>query len=254
MSREPAPTRLASRRCLITCDLHLDGSARRESGLRRLLDECAVRRADLILLGDVFHFWFGRKQLRSPVHRRELDLLRRATARGCSITVVPGNRDFLLDGEFTQRSGVVVAAETASLVLGGVRIHLSHGDLFSTLDTRYQRMRRVLRSGMVVFLAHHLPAWLVGRFAAGLRRHSARVVRAKPPAVLEPDFELVERVIAAGHDAVVCGHFHRPRDVTLPPERGGGRLVVLEPYEERGHVLWADGDSWSSLWLEPKES
>ncbi len=246
-------TLFRSERCLIASDLHLDGSTRREIGLRRLLAEADARGADLYLLGDLFHYWFGRKQLGAPIYRREIELLRRATAGGRAITVIPGNRDFLLDASFARSSGVQVAPESATLALGELRIHLSHGDLFSTRDVRYQRLRRVLRNRMVVFLAHHLPARLVHGWAERLRRHSERVVAGKPAAVLEPDLAMVRRTLDAGHGLVVCGHFHRARDLSFPASDGGGRFVILEPYEEQGFVLFADGATCRPLRLESKE-
>jgi UDP-2,3-diacylglucosamine hydrolase len=240
----------SSLRCMIAADLHLDGTARREIGLRRLLDAAQDRDADLFLLGDVFHYWFGRKHLSTAMYDRELDLLLEATRAGARIWLVPGNRDFLVEQDFERRTGVRVAGDTLDLEIDGERIHLSHGDLFSTSDVAYQRMRRLLRHRMVVFLAHRLPTPVVRAVATRLREHSAHVVAEKPAEVLQPDLAAVTEVLTRGYQTVVCGHFHECRDERLSTANGGGRFIILEPYEEHGFVMTRDDRGWGSTRLE----
>ena len=251
---EQVPDSLRSERCVLASDLHLDGTARRETGLRRLLAASQARGADLLLLGDVFHYWFGRRHLGTGMYRRELALLRAATRSGQRVVLVPGNRDFLLDDSFAAATGVVVTGDALVVEMAGERVLCSHGDLLSTRDVRYQRMRRLLRLRMVTFLAHRLPARVVSWLAGRLRRYSECTVREKPAAVLEPDEGLVRQLLGRGFDAVICGHFHQCREQHYPADEGGGRFMVLEPFEEHGYYLARDVDGWVSDRLESKES
>ncbi|MCI0652673.1 MAG: UDP-2,3-diacylglucosamine diphosphatase [Planctomycetes bacterium] len=246
---DAAPIEPAAATCYFASDFHLDGSARGESGLRRLLAAALRGRAELFILGDLFHYWFGRQHLQMPMYRRELALLRRATGAGVRVSLLPGNRDFLVEGAFERATGVRVLPDYQELRLGAERVHLSHGDLFCTRDIGYRRLRRVLRSKMVVFSAHHLPSWIVHPIAKMLRRQSQRSVGAKKKADLEPNLEAVESLFARGFGVVVCGHFHRLRFEDGAPEAGRGRFLILEPYEERGYVLtWQQGE-WRQMRL-----
>ncbi len=231
-------------RCLLAADLHLAGDEAPRERLRQLLALSRGENAPLFLLGDVFHYWFGRRHLSLPTVRREVHLLRAATALGPPITIIPGNRDFLLDAAFTAETGVRIAPDTLVIEVAGERIHLSHGDLFGLADVRYQRMRRVLRSAPVRWCARSLPTGVVDAIARRLRRHSETVVQSKSAETLAPDRQAVLAVLRTAIDVVVCGHFHQASDERFSYADGGGRFRILEPFEERGYVLSAGPEGW----------
>jgi len=178
------------------------------------------------------------------MYRRELHLLRATTALGTPVTIVPGNRDFLLDETFERWCGVRVAGDAIELQVSGERVHLSHGDLFGTADVRYQRMRRVLRSAPIRALARSLPARVVDGIARRLRRHSEVAVPRTDSATLSPDRKSIARLFQEGYSEVICGHFHREIDEEFSPSEGGGRFRVLEPFEVRGTVLTFGPEGW----------
>jgi UDP-2,3-diacylglucosamine hydrolase len=227
-------------RLLLAADLHLRGDEEARERLRRLLALARAEGRHLYLLGDVFHTWLGQRHLDRTALRREVEILRGASAVGPPIAIVPGNRDYLLGEDFALATGVRVAGDAIAVECAGLRLHLSHGDLFGLADVRYLRMRRVLRSAPFRGLARILPGPLVGLIAARLRRHSARVVPKKSAATLAPDPGAVRAVLASGFDAVVCGHFHARREERI--EVGGAERIfrVLEPFEERGSALSLD--------------
>ncbi len=228
----------------IVSDLHLDGGRDGRRRFARLLRESLEHADQLFILGDLFHYWFGRKHLVLPMYRTELELLRGASRRGLAIEIIPGNRDFLLDRTFSDFTGVKVGGDSVEIPLGDGRAHLSHGDLFATQDVRYLRMRRALRHTMVRFLAHHSPGPVVRWVARRLRGHSERAVKTKTRRELDPDHHAVASLFGHGVETVVCGHFHRGFDETLDLPEGRGRFIVLEPFEERGFVLTHDGRQW----------
>lgn len=230
---------------LFAADLHLDGGEVSRERLRALIRIAHAEGASLHLLGDVFHYWFGPRHLDHPMFHRELELLRGAVAIGVPVLIVPGNRDFLLDAEFSRATGVRLAADATELVVGGERVHLSHGDLFGVADVRYQRMRRLLHAPVVRWLASHLPAAIVGALARRLRRHSEHVVARKDAEVLAPDRPSIAALFTDGVDVVICGHFHQARDERFSPGEGGGRFRVLEPFEDHGYYLRARDGEWS---------
>lgn len=239
-------------RALLAADLHLDGSDEPRRRFRTLLARTRDTHAALFLLGDVFHYWFGRAQLSLPTYRTEVHLLRATTGLGTHVTIVPGNRDFLLDEAFERATGARVAPDALLIETRGECVHLSHGDLFGLADVRYQRMRRVLHSAPVRALARSLPTRTVDGLARRLRRHSEAVVAEKSAEVLAPDRGSVAGLFREGVDVVVCGHFHEARDETFPAEEGGGRFRVLEPFEEEGYVLEVGPEGWREERLFPR--
>ena len=253
MSNPPWPRRETVGPVWIAADFHLAGHGRGLDAFRELLLRAAAASAQLYLLGDVFDAWYGPKHMRLDMYREELAALTAATTGGLSISIVPGNRDFLLETTFSERTGVEILGDAIELVLTGSNgrrhLHLSHGDLLATSDVRYQRMRRVLRWRIIPFLARALPEFLVRKIAARLRRHSENVVPKKSLATLEPDLSVVKSYLAHGCNTVVCGHFHRYRDEEVELEEGSGRssgrFIIVEPFEDRGFYLVHDGECWS---------
>ncbi|MGE3163614.1 MAG: UDP-2,3-diacylglucosamine diphosphatase [Planctomycetota bacterium] len=235
--------------CVVVADLHLAGDPAGLARFVRLLELAPQWSPHLVILGDLFHYWFGRRHLRLPMFKAELDALTRAVAAGLHVRVVPGNRDFLLDRSFTDVTGVTVHPDEWVGRVGGELIHFSHGDLFGTADVRYQRMRSVLHSRMVRFLASHLPVLVLDRIASRLREHSRRVVPRKSESTLEPDRTEVSRLFRRGVQTVVCGHYHKLRDERFSEDAGGGRFMILEPFEDRGFVLLRTASGWESRYV-----
>ena len=236
MSRTEIPV-LPLQRCLIATDLHCDGSARRLSWLLRLLQRCQQLESSLLLLGDLFDQWCGDDQLDSQMNRHEVDALRNAVRDGVHISIIPGNRDFLLGRRFESRSGVQIHGDALELQWSGERWHCSHGDLFGTEDRGYQRLRRTLRHPVTRGLLLSLPMSMRQFLAGGIRSGSKRSVRRKHRTRMQPDLRMVESWVAEGYERVLCGHFHVARQETVHCAGRRGEFQILEPFEERGAYL-----------------
>ncbi len=223
-------------------DLHLDlfdaGHAAPFAGWCREL-----RAPGLVILGDLFEFWVGRKQLQVPGAREVLDALGGLARRGTTIDVLWGNRDYLLDSCFETASGATVRPHGLIGEHDGGPTLFLHGDELCTLDHAYQRFRRVVRSAPSRWLATHLPFAVQRRIAARLRSRSTRAVAAKPAPVRAMQVEAVAaRTSEAGARVLVCGHAHRSRDETLS---GGERWLVIDAWGgERDALLLGDDGRW----------
>lgn len=223
----------------VIADLHLDLADR--EGPRAFLRWIAglTGTPRLVVLGDLFDVWIGPAQERLASAPAVLDGLRELVAQGTEVDVVPGNRDFLLDGSFERRTGAHVRAEGLVGVLGdgpdAARSLLIHGDELCTRDVGYQRLKRVLRSRPVTALAPRLPLGVGSFLARRLRRSSARAVAVKP-SERKAMQETACRALAATNRAVVvvCGHAHAFRDVLLAH---GPRWIVLDAFGGGRDVL-----------------
>lgn len=224
-------------------DLHLD--LFEEGRSAPFARWCASLEAPrLIILGDLFEFWVGRKQLRVPGARVALGAMAELSSRGTPIDVLMGNRDFLLDRHFEGASGARVHREgLLGEHEGGPTLFL-HGDELCTLDRGYQRYKRVVRASPVRWLATHLPFGVQRALAAKLRSRSVRSVAAKPLPTKSMQPQAADAFARThGAQALVCGHAHVFRDDRLP---SGARWSVIDGWE--GHrdalVLSSDG-SWT---------
>lgn len=225
---------------LCIADLHLDvASADGGDELVRFLGKLAgVPR--LVILGDLFDVWVGPAQATMPGAPAVLDALKQLTHAGTAVDLVPGNRDFLLDRSFEERTRVRLHAEGFVGIQGARRILFVHGDTLCTRDLAYQRLRRVLRSKPVGWLAPRMPLSIGTRVARRLRRASVRAVAAKLPEEKSIQREaVVDAARAARCATLVCGHAHAFRDETL---EGGLRFLVLDAFGGPRDVLRFEQD------------
>lgn len=222
-------------------DLHLDVSP--HGGDHRAFSSWLETLAGvprLVILGDLFDAWVGPAHARLPAAHAVCSALRARVDAGCAVEVLHGNRDFLLDESFERDTGARVHPHGFVAVLaGGRRVLFVHGDELCTLDHSYQRLKRVVRSGGVRWLAPRLPDALALWTAKRLRSRSQSAVAAKPAAEKEQQETEVERLIRLhACEGLVCGHAHRFR---AAPIASGHGWWVLDAFGEGQDVLTVSG-------------
>ena len=198
-------------------DLHLDGA--HPATLRALSGYLRQTRADAVfILGDLFEVWVGDDAISEPgSFEGQVCALLRETAARRPTFFMHGNRDFLIGAGFTQATHIALLADPTVLALGGLRWLLSHGDALCLDDLPYQEFRRLVRN----------PGWQTQWLAQPLagRRAQARGIRSESEsrrqtaevyADVDRDAALAW-LRAAGAQALVHGHTHRPADHTLAP-------------------------------------
>jgi UDP-2,3-diacylglucosamine hydrolase len=227
--RPPSPLRRVERAALLS-DLHLHPDD--PEGIGRFIQFARTLPGavdELFILGDLFDAYVGAKHLRVPGYSPLVRAFDALCGNGVAVTLLKGNRDFLLGSDFTKATGARVAGDEDAFESGGRRFLLVHGDLFCINDLRYQAMRRRLRSPAMVFLSRTLPLSILLRIAARLRRTSMEEIAAKTPAEMGIVPSEVEKRLAEGYDEVVCGHVHDPQIVKLRR----GTLTVLPAWPAR---------------------
>ena len=225
---------------LFISDLHLDASRPEitELFLAFLRDE-ASRADHLYILGDFFEAWVGDDD-DDPHHGRVMDGLRKLTACGVPLSLMHGNRDFLIGRAFLQRTGAELLPEPTLLELNGKPSLLMHGDVLCTDDREYQMVRRMLRD----------PAWqkdylakpLTERraIAAHAREQSRKHTAAKAEYIMDVNQKAVEETMRQhGVTRLIHGHTHRP---AVHRFKSGGqdmeRIVLGDWYEQSSKLAW----------------
>jgi UDP-2,3-diacylglucosamine hydrolase len=217
-------------------DLHLSASDR--DGIARatdLVELCARQCGRLFLLGDLFDLWISGAELSMAEFAPLFTALKSAAAGGLAIDFLAGNRDF----NFTVADGAAIGVRVATdeeidVTIDSVGLRLLHGDQLLRDDVAYQRMKRVVRSGAIRFMARHMPRALTQSIGRRLRRYSDQVVGTKPPGRLRIVPAAVRERFTSGARAVLCGHVHRLERLDF----GEGReLLVLPPFFESGEFV-----------------
>lgn len=215
------------RKILFVSDAHLDPAEpeRTERLIAALEAELPFDR--LVILGDLFEFWFGYRTVVFAGYLRllaELDRLRRL---GVALTYLAGNHDMVPGPIFTGQLGAEVHPGPTEIELGGRRVLLAHGDRINSRDYGYRLLCLLVRNRPAQALfrwVHPDLAWRIAMTTSGISRRHLAVKKECPEDVYLRFMEARRR---AGYEIVIHGHSHRPGHRIL--ELAAGRLEVLNP-------------------------
>lgn len=204
------------------------------------LDEIPRPGDHLILMGDLFDFWFEYPSVIPRKHFVTAAKLQEVRARGIPITFVGGNHDRWGGSFFTRDLGIAFFAGEAEIDLGAHRAFLAHGDGLTEQHWSGKVMHRFTRNPLAL-AAFRLLHPTIGFWIADLfSRHLAD--NTKDHAVLDRAAaaqrrwaaELLERRPEV--DFVIMAHTHRPAVERQPDGRSylnpgafldGGRYAVI---------------------------
>lgn len=219
-------------RTLFVSDAHLQGLA--DPGQDELV--CWLDRVDgaqVVLLGDIFHAWWGFEGVVWEGYVPICAALLRARRRGIRLLFVPGNHDFAV-GSFLVREVGLEVVGTHVQSIAGRRFLLSHGDeVDDSLGYRFARAALRGRS-MAVLMRMAGPRrgqQLLLKLAGSSRAHGVDGTPMLERQRAWADLRLGERA-----DVVVMGHVHVP---TIE-QRPGGVFVNLGDWV--GHRTWLELD------------
>ena len=234
-------------------DLHLSAATPRITECFLAYLEGPAREASaLYILGDLFDAWPGDDCLQSPdddFNQRIVAALQRLSQRGVALSIMHGNRDFLLGPAFASATGARLIGDPFFIDLGTQSFVLAHGDALCIDDWQYQAFRAQVRAPewQQAFLARPLDERKA--IANSLRQQSEIAKREKLNNARQYEMDIseaaVERLLAEfGFVPLIHGHTHRPDDHIRqidgrPPVR---RHVLADWRDDRGEYLQWNGD------------
>ncbi len=132
-------------------DFHLGipdptSSLAREKRIVAFLDEAAKDAKEILLLGDLFDFWFEYSHAVPRGHVRLLGKLAEITDRGIPIHLFLGNHDMWIFDYVPEETGVIVHKAPIVREINGIRIMIGHGDGLGPGDHGYKFMKKIFRN------------------------------------------------------------------------------------------------------------
>ncbi len=225
---------------------HLQPGVAESRRLERFLELCHRARGvgHLVLLGDIFDFWFDYPHFRLRGYEEVLQALDVVRAAGTELHFVGGNHDIWATGYMRERYGCAVRPPQSRLVAGGRRILLCHGDGMLKLDWAYGAFRSLVRAraGIALAKALHpeilfaLSSWLSGRSRCATRDEAtvietrAAAWLAKQPPLSTTDDEW---------DLLVIGHVHHG---FMTADRGRTLAALPGWLDPLGYAVLQDGE------------
>lgn len=202
-------------------DFHLgessnDRDRRKLELFDRFLQRVAGDLSHLVILGDLYDFWFEYRYLIPKHNLTILFKLRELTQRGVKVSYICGNHDFWL-GDFMQSElGFEVAVDRLVLDSPRGKILALHGDGIAPSDYKYRLLKRVLRNRIGIALYRQLPTTLAYRLALGVSGGSRHYGEQKPSEKFVAEYhDYARKCFAEGYHAVICGHIHWPELVEI---------------------------------------
>lgn len=231
-------------------DLHL--SSQTPGVARRFLGYLAgeARRAEhLFILGDLFEAWPGDDCIDDPDTPFERDIvkaLRQLSDAGVALSIMHGNRDFMLGDDFARRCGARLISDPHDLSVASQRFVLSHGDALCTDDLAYQAFRAKVRNPAFRAAALSRPLAERKATAAALRQQSEQAKQEKNASGLysaDLNKEATESFLREhAYATFIHGHTHQPATHThTVDDRCVDRWVLADWSETYGEYLCLEG-------------
>ncbi len=219
MSTGDSPQSKPSGSLFVFSDAHLGANDEALEQLKRskifeLLALVKERGSRLVILGDLYDFWFEYKNAIPKQQLKVVFKLAELVETGIPVDYVSGNHDFWLGDFLTTEAGIAIHRDSLTLTEQGKQLFLIHGDGLAPEDWKYRILKRILRSRLNIALYRLLPVdWGIplARWVAGSSREHTSKRTDLGVHSFHPAYEdYARRKLQEGFDAVLIGHLHTP--------------------------------------------
>jgi UDP-2,3-diacylglucosamine hydrolase len=196
---------------LILGDAHLGiAPPEAEAELLRFLRQVPSQARSLVIMGDLFDFWFSWRHVMPRSGFRVLAALADLREAGIPVVWIGGNHDCWGGETLQELTGASYTLEPWSGAFGPWRVRLAHGDgLRAVEDKPYRRLRSVLRHPLAI----KLYSWLHPNWATWLALRSSHTSRDRRAGDEGRGLHAVASTWmhkAGDPDLVIFGHSHVP--------------------------------------------
>ena len=224
---------------IFIADLHLSPSETVKIEMfLRFLKEYSEKNNHLFILGDLFDYWVGDDDLDNPLHQSILPALRDLTDAGAKLSMMRGNRDFLISKRLSDLTDAHILPDPNVIDLHGQRTLLSHGDQWCTDDEEYQAIRSMVRTDQWMDDFLTLPISERHDRAKGYRQKSNVAKQAKDAEIMDVSVKTVEEAFKAYNcHRIIHGHTHRHAHHQHFIDSQIHERFVLSDWNDQGQAL-----------------
>ena len=205
-------------------DIHLGGGTPAQAQLTerafcRWLDMVADDATEIYLLGDIFDFWFEYLRVVPQGFSRTLGRLATLHDRGVRVVLFSGNHDMWTYDYLTRECGVEIVRKPEVVRVGGVDLHLAHGD---NMNISGKPLLQLMNWGFRSPVLRTLFSWLVhpdialrfGQWWSGTSRKSHAKDDITPSSLgFLIDYARNYKAQNPTTDYILFGHMHYPYDL-----------------------------------------
>ena len=226
-----------SNHTIFIADLHLSQDIPKTKEIfDRLVNEITEETDALYILGDLFQFWVGDDD--RSFFNEEVKITLKKISNKTPIYLMNGNRDFLLDGTFSEESGCILISDPFAFDLYGKRTLLTHGDLLCTKNVKYRLFRFLIRIpfGLKIFLKFPLKfrTW----FARNLQKYSAKSKKKKSKKTLAPQLTAAKKLLTNFKaQQIIHGHIHIEETEEFTFNNKKSIRISLGEWSNKGRLL-----------------
>jgi UDP-2,3-diacylglucosamine hydrolase len=240
-------------------DIHLQPNPNHpiNQAFRQFLAQEAVQAEHLYILGDLFEMWVG-DDVGLQTYATEIQAIRQLVDKGVPVSILYGNRDFLMRNAFWIATGATHLKQPRCIKVADKEVIVLHGDSLCTDDKDYQRMRLLLRNPVVTWLFLRLPAKKRIEIGEKMRANSQKYSLNKAENIMDVSDEAVKKLFLKYPHAehMIHGHTHRPAHHTYQIGEKTKHRWVLGDWRPETHYLKVAENQAPELiaWPEPYET
>jgi len=238
-------------------DFHLGSPNHAESRIRedrivRWLSSIEPTCSELILMGDVFDFWFEYRTVVPKGYIRLQGKLASMSDAGIKIYFFKGNHDMWVEDYFTVEMGIQIVSDELVIERSGKSFYLHHGDGLGPGDANYRILRKIFRNPVCRWLFSMLPPRIGLGIANGWSGKSRKINTREEEVFLGEEQEWLavysREVLAKNHyDYFIYGHRHLPMIIDLG--NGSKYYNTGEWFSFNSYVVF-DGEELSLRYFE----
>jgi len=197
-------------------DIHLGSGnskieMKKERRLLSFLEYVAQYGERLLIVGDLFDFWFEYRTVIPKGNTRILCALSQLNDLGKELHYIAGNHDFWMKSYLRDEFGMQIHFDSLTMTLEGKKFYITHGDGIARDDYGYRLLKRIFRNKINIFLyslIHPDIGVPLAKWVSSLSRQHTWT--SEPP----NDKDYVEVAMSKfneGFDYAIFGHLHFPK-------------------------------------------
>ncbi|MCL2039580.1 MAG: UDP-2,3-diacylglucosamine diphosphatase [Bacteroidetes bacterium] len=216
-----------------------------ENSFLNFLDTIEKDCTTLILLGDIFDYWFEYKFTIPKYYYRTLAKLEHFVSKNINVIYIMGNHDFGHKTFFLEELGIKISKKDLNIELMEKKFFLTHGDDKLPKDYGYKILKKVLNNKTCQFLFSTIhPTLAIG--IAKFCSKSSRKYRTDTTNVTDnKDDKLIsfaEKIINQNYDFIVIGHTHKALHIDIQrADKSFGTYINLGSWLNAPHYAKFDG-------------